>query len=126
MGRRARFWTHSDGIFPEESSRGENFVVDTVLDEFMRPKFPGEPEEVRRRLRAPYSETWMYVLIGETREVVTISEYVYQEKWGTVVKQLEELVRKAQLPMYQRDSDRMKSHILRAAKLILQTAQEGD
>lgn len=126
MGRRARFWTYSDGIFPEESSRGERVIVDTVLNEFMRPVFPGEPEEVRRRLRAPYSQTWAYVLIGETRQVVTISEYVYQEKWDLVVKQLEELVRKAQLPMYQRDSDRMKSHILRATKLILQTAQEGE
>lgn len=99
--------------------------MDTVLNEHMRPVFPAEPEEVRRRLRAPYSETWTYVLIGETRQVVTISEYVYQEKWSLVVKQLEELVRKAQLPLYQRDSDRMKSHILRAAKLILQTAEEG-
>lgn len=92
----------------------------------MRPVFPAEPEEVRRRLRAPYSESWTHVLIGETKQVVTISEYVYQETWDTVVKQLEELVRKAQLPMYQRDSARMKSHILRTAKLILQTAQEGD
>lgn len=100
-------------------------MVDTVLNNHGRPMFPGEPEEVRRRLRAPYSEAWTHVLIGETKQVVTISEYVYQEKWDTVVKQLEELVRKAQLPMYQRDSDRMKSHILRAAKLILQTAQEG-
>jgi len=59
-------------------------------------------------------------------QVVTISEYVYQEKWDLVVKQLEELVRKAQLPMYQRDSNRMKSHILMSAKRILQTAEEGD
>lgn len=100
--------------------------MDTVLNEQMRPVFPGEPQEVRRRLRAPYAQTWAYVLIGETKQVVTISEYIYQEKWVLVVKQLEELVRKAQLPMYQRDSGRMKSHILRAAKLILQTAQEGE
>jgi hypothetical protein len=101
-------------------------VVDTVLNQQMRPVFPGEPEEVRRRLRAPYSDTWTHVLIGETMQVVTISEYVYQEKWDLVVKQLEELVRKAQLPMYQRDSNRMKSHILMSAKRILQTAEEGD
>ncbi len=100
--------------------------MDTVLNEFMRPVFPGEPEEVRRRLRAPYSETWTHVLIGETKQVVTISEYVYQEKWDLVVKQLEELVRKAQLPMYQRDANRMRSHILRSARQILQTATEGE
>lgn len=101
-------------------------MVDTVLNNYGRPMFPGEPEEVRRRLRSPYSENWTHVLIGETRQVVTISEYVYQEKWDSVVKQLEDLVRKAQLPMYQRDSERMKSHILRAARSILQTAQEGE
>lgn len=101
-------------------------MVDTVVNKYGRPMFPGEPEEVRRRLRSPYSENWTHVLIGETMQVVTISEYVYQEKWGTVVKQLEDLVRKAQLPMYQRDSERMKSHILRAARSILQTAEEGE
>jgi hypothetical protein len=120
------FWTFSDGVFPEESSRGEPGVVDTVLNAQMRPVFPGEPAEVRRRLRVAYSETWTHVLIGETMQVVTIAEYIYQEKWDLVVKQLEELVRKAQLPMYQRDSDRLKSHILRAAKLVLQTAEEGE
>ena len=100
--------------------------MDTVLNEHMRPVFPGEPEEVRRRLRAPYSEAWTHVLIGETKQVVTISEYIYQETWDSVVKQLEELVRKAQLPMYQRDESRLKSHILRTARRILETAKEGD
>jgi hypothetical protein len=91
----------------------------------MRPVFPGEPEEVQRRLRSPYSETWTHVLIGETKQVVTISEYVYQETWDDVVKQLKELVRKAQLPVYQRDEKRMETHILRTARRILET-KEGE
>jgi hypothetical protein len=53
-------------------------IVDTVLNEFMRPVFPGEPDEVRRRLRATYPEGWKFVLVGEAQYVVTISEFLYK------------------------------------------------
>lgn len=92
----------------------------------MRPVFPGEPEEVRRRLRAPYSESWTHVLIGETKQVVTISEYIHQEKWDDVVRHLDELVKKAQMPMYQRDKSKLQSHVLRTARRILDIAKEGE
>lgn len=102
----------------------ERVVVDTVLNEFMRPVFPGEPADVRRRLRAPYPEPWAYVLIGETKQVVTISEYLYQEKWETAIGMVKELLRKQSLSMYQRDPSRLEAHIERTTRKILDLGKD--
>lgn len=124
MVKRGRFWGFSDGIFPEGTSVAERVVVDTVLNEFMRPVFPGEPADVRRRLRAPYPEPWTYVLVGETKQVVTISEYLYQEKWETAIGMVKELLRKQSLSMYQRDPSRLESYIERTTRKILDLGKE--
>jgi hypothetical protein len=121
---RGRFWGFSDGIFPEETSRGERIVVDTVLNEFMRPVFPGEPDEVRRRLRSPYPEPWKFVLVGETKQVVTISEYLYQEKWETAVGMVKELLRKKDLAIYKRDPARLEAYIERTTRKILDMGKD--
>lgn len=93
--------------------------MDTVLNEFMRPVFPGEPNEVRRRLRAPYPQGWTYVLLGEEKRVISISEYIYQEKWDDAIRMLKELLRKQNLPIYQRDPSLIDRQIERTARKIL-------
>ncbi|WPJ30604.1 hypothetical protein [Streptomyces phage Psst1] len=98
--------------------------MDTVLNKFMRPVFPGEPDEVRRRLRSAYPEPWEFVLVGETKQVVTISEYLYQEKWETAVGLVKELLRKQGLAMYQRDPAKLEAHIERTARKILDLGKD--
>jgi len=98
--------------------------VDTVLNEFKRPVFSSEPSEVRRRLRSPYPQGWEKVYIGETEQTITISEYLYQEKWDVAVRMLEELLKKQQLPMYQRDPSKLDMHIQRTARKILDLGED--
>ncbi|QBZ73612.1 hypothetical protein SEA_ROSAASANTEWAA_48 [Streptomyces phage RosaAsantewaa] len=122
MRRRGRFWGYSDGILPEHTSRGENYIVDTVLNEFMRPVFPGEPDEVKRRLRHGYDDAWKYVLVGETKQVVTILEYLYADKYKDVTRLVKELLRKKDLPLYKRDPSILEQHIERTVKRIIERA----
>ncbi|QAY17193.1 hypothetical protein SEA_MADAMATO_75 [Streptomyces phage Madamato] len=98
--------------------------MDTVLSGFMRPVFSNEPAEVRRRLRAPYPQGWEHVLIGETKEIVTISEYLYQEKWETAVGMVKELLRKKDLPLYQRNPAKLDEHIERTTRKILDLGKD--
>lgn len=115
-----RFWGFSDGIFPQETSPREQVVMDTVLNGLMRPVFSGEPDDVKRRLRVGYSETWVKVLVGDTGDVLTISEYLYAEKYSDVLRMIKELMRKQKLPMYQRNEERLEIYLEAAAKRIIE------
>jgi hypothetical protein len=114
-----RFWAFSDGIFSEETSKSEEVVMDTVFNEVMRPVFSGEPEEVLRRLRFGYSESWVKVCIGKTGQIVSISEYLYAEKYEMVVKTLEELLRKKDLAVFRRNPERLQEHLERTARKLI-------
>lgn len=99
--------------------------MDTVFNEFMRPVFSNEPEEVRRRLRHPYPEGWVKVCIGETQQIVTIPEYLYQETYEMVVQTLNEVLSKKDLAMYKRDPSRLQDYVERTAlKLIKRILDE--
>lgn len=99
-------------------------LVDTVLNETMHPVFAKEPDEVRRRLRHPYSETWTHVLIGESKQIVTIPEYVYRESLELVVRDLKELVSRKDLAMYKRDPSRWEDQLVRTAVKLIKRIQD--
>lgn len=99
-------------------------IVDTIFDQYMRPVFSNEPENVRRRLRAPYPETWEKICIGATNQIVTIPEYLYAEKFNMVVKELQELLTKKDLAMYKRDPKRLETHVQRVATKLIQRIQD--
>lgn len=94
--------------------------MDTVFNKFMRPVFSNEPAEVRRRLRAAYSDDWVKVCVGETGQIVTITEYLYEEKFTDVLTMLKELLRKQDLPMYRRNPERLDIHLNSTAKKIIE------
>lgn len=99
---------------------------DTVFNSQMQVVFSNEPDVVHRRLSLGYSEDWVAVCIGETRQIVTLPEYIYREKYDMVVKTLKELLDKKDLPMYRRDPARLDAHIERVAtSLIKRILQEG-
>lgn len=128
MRSRGRFWSFSDGIFPEETSVSETGVMaDTVFNDQMRPVMSQEPADVRRRLlRGEYPEGWSKVLIGATGEIVTIPEYLFKEKYQTVVKTLYEILKKSGKPMYQNNPERLDEHIQRSAKRLINLILEGE
>lgn len=99
-------------------------MADTILSEEMRPVFVGDPYDVRRRLLAPHGESWSKVLVGASGEVVTIAEYLYEEKYRDVIKMINEVLRKNELAMYQRNPDRLKTFIETTARKIIERAQK--
>ena len=68
-------------------------IVDTVLDKKMYPVFVQYPDVDKRRLKAPYNDDWSKVDIGETGQIVTITEYLYEEKYQDFIKMVQELLR---------------------------------
>lgn len=97
---------------------------DIVCSTSMRPVFVGEPAEVRRRLKAPYPENWFKVLVGETQQLVTISEYLYEDKYSDVVEILQDLVKKKDLAMYKRQPEKLQIHIERTATRLIRRILE--
>jgi hypothetical protein len=97
-------------------------VVDTILNKWGYPVFIQEPEVVKRRLLAPYSDDWAKVCVGSTAQVVTITEYLYAEKFKDILAMVEELLRKKDLPMYRRDPERLKLYVEAATKKIIERA----
>lgn len=98
--------------------------MDTALNEFMRPLFSHEPEEMKRRLRSGYSHNCVKILVGESGQVVSILEYLYEEKYNDILAMLKDLMRKQSLPMYQRNPDRLEVYLQSAAKRIIERALE--
>jgi hypothetical protein len=107
-------------VFPEEGSLRGQVVMDTVLNEFMVPVFSNEPTEVKRRLKAGYSETWVKVLVGDTGVVVTVPEYLYAEKYSDILEMLRELLRKQDLPMYRRNPERLEIYLQSTARKLIE------
>lgn len=98
--------------------------MDTALNEFMRPLFTHEPEEMKRRLRAGYSKNCHKILVGETGVAVSVTEYLYEDKYTDVLKMVSELIRKQGLPMYKRDPERLKLYIESTTRKIIERAME--
>jgi hypothetical protein len=95
-------------------------TLDTVFNEGMRPVFVDDPSVVRRRLMASHPEDWTKVCIGETGQIVTVTEYLYEEKYRDVLAMLNELLRKQGLAMYQRNPERLKIYVEASAKKIIE------
>lgn len=123
MRRRSTFWNSSDAVITENTP-GVQAVVDTIFNEAMHPVFVNEPAEVKRRLRAPHPESWTRVCIGETQQIVTVTEYLYEEKYKDVLAMVQELLRKQGLAMYQRHPERLKVYIESAARKIIERAMQ--
>ncbi|QZE10624.1 hypothetical protein SEA_BILO_49 [Streptomyces phage Bilo] len=66
---------------------------DTVFDRDMNVVACKPSHEIERRLEAGrVPETWAYVLVGETKQVITVSEYANREKFAAVLKVVEEVL----------------------------------
>lgn len=97
---------------------------DTVLSNEMNPVFVGDPYDVRRRLLAPHGESWSKVLVGASGDVVSIAEYLYEEKYKDVIRMIQEVLRKNELAMYQRNPDRLNSFIETTARRIIERVEK--
>jgi len=98
--------------------------VDTVFNTMMRPVFSRPPEEVKRRLKYGYPDDWSAVCIGETQEIVSITEYLYKEKFTEVRNTLKEIVGKEGLPMYKRSPERFEQYLDRIARRLIERILE--
>ena len=66
---------------------------DTVFDREMNVVANKPAHEIKRRFevgRIP--DSWKYVMIGDTKKVVTVSEYANQEKYAEILKVIEEVL----------------------------------
>lgn len=99
-------------------------MVDTALNEVMRPLFSHEPAEMKRRLRAGYSKDCHKILVGETGTTVSVTEYLYEEKYKDVLAMVTELVRRQGLPVYKRNPERLTAYIEGAARKIIERAMQ--
>lgn len=96
-------------------------TFDTVFNANMRPVFVGEPETVRRRLAFPYpTDAWVKVCVGKTGRVVTIPEYLYEDKYDDVLRMIKELLEKQSFSLYQRDPARLDKQVERVARKIIE------
>jgi len=119
-----RFWGPSDDLTQGADALEDGVIVDTVFDQRMHPVVAKEPEEVMRILSRPHPETWSSVLIGETKQVVTIEEYLYKDLLKQVVKTLHELAGKKDLGMYQRNPERWEEFVTRTAVQLIRRIKE--
>lgn len=98
-------------------------TADTIFDDQMRVVFNAEPPEVKRRLNAKYPDSWVKVCVGTTGLVVSVEEYLYEDKYRDVLAMLRELLRKHDLPLYRRKPDRLETYLeataLRIIELVL-------
>lgn len=62
---------------------------DTVFDNNMNVVFCRFPHEVEARLNAKYPDSWAHVMVGETRKMLTVSEYVNREFQAKTVEIIE-------------------------------------
>lgn len=99
-------------------------MMDTILNEVMRPVFVDDPSEVKRRLKAGHPEGWTKVLIGETGTVVSVTEYLYEEKYKEVLAMIDDILRKSELAMYKRSPERLRVYKESAARKIIERVLE--
>lgn len=64
---------------------------DTVFDRNMTVLASKPAGEIDRRIKSghPIPAGWAYILIGETKKIVTVSEYANREKFAAVLKVVE-------------------------------------
>lgn len=74
---------------------------DTVFDREMNVIACKPAHEVDRRIKAGrIPNTWAFILVGETKKVITVSEYANREKFAAVLKVVEEVLeRQAERPV---------------------------
>lgn len=67
---------------------------DTVFDRDMNVVACKPTHEIDRRMKSGHKipDNWAYVLVGETRKVVTVTEYVNREKFAAVLKVVNEIL----------------------------------
>ena len=99
--------------------------MDTVLDQRMHPVVAKEPEDIMRILSRPHPETWAHVLVGDSKQVVTIDEYLYKELLDQVKGTLHELVNQKDRAMYQRSPDRWEDQVTRTAVRLIKRIQDN-
>lgn len=116
---RGNFWEYLDRVYLEVPAP-EGVTVDTVISKLKRPVFSAEPDMVKRRLRIDYPDNWEKVLIGETEQIVTILEYLYEDKYNDILAMLKELLRKQDAPLFRRDPERLNIYLEAAAKRIIE------
>jgi hypothetical protein len=97
---------------------------DTVFDSEMRVVFHKDPETVLRRLKAPYPPVWSSVLVGESQTMMSIVEYVNQEKFEKVLDVVTDLTHKGRLPIFTDRPERLEAHIRKTVRQILEIMTE--
>jgi hypothetical protein len=67
---------------------------DTVLDRDMNVIACKPAHEIDRRLKSGHKlpSNWAYILVGETKTVVTVSEYANREKFAAVKEIVTEIL----------------------------------
>jgi hypothetical protein len=67
---------------------------DTVFDRDMNVVACKPAHEIDRRMKSgqPIPHTWVYVLVGDTKQVITVLEYANREKFAAVLKVIEEVL----------------------------------
>jgi len=75
---------------------------DTVFDSEMNVLACKPAGEIDRRIKSghPLPNGWAFILVGETKQVVTVSEYANREKFAAVRTVVEEILdRQAKRPV---------------------------
>lgn len=68
-------------------------MYDTVLDSEMNVIACKPEEQVRRRVESgKIPNTWAFILVGETKKVITVSEYANRERFAAVLKVVERVL----------------------------------
>lgn len=67
---------------------------DTVFDRDMTVLASKPAGEIDRRIKSghPIPAGWVYILVGETKKIVTVSEYANREKFAAVKEIIEEVL----------------------------------
>lgn len=66
---------------------------DTVFDRDMNVIACRPAHEVDSRVKSGrFPNTWAFILVGETKQVITVSEYANREKFAAVLKVVEEVL----------------------------------
>lgn len=105
--------------------RSESRVIhDTVFDVNMRVVCSREPADVIRRLQHGFPEDWVKVCVGATGVVVSVSDYLYGDLHGGIVKSLWELIEAREKAAYVRDPSRYEKLVDRYATRLINRVRD--
>lgn len=67
---------------------------DTVFDKDMTVLASKPAGEIDRRIKSgyPIPAGWAYILVGETKKIVTVSEYANREKFAAVLEVVNDIL----------------------------------